>query len=84
MTPPLNTHLQAFQLILAQMNDPVPLVKDSVAWTIGRICELLPHTVTPETLPQLMDIMCKGLSEPPKIAANICWAIHVRSATLCD
>lgn len=66
----------AFELILSHMKDPHPLAKDTTAWTIGRICSLLPEVVTPEVLPKLMATLCEGLKEPPKVASNVCWAIH--------
>jgi importin subunit beta-1 len=43
---------------------------------LGRVCNLLPETVTPEVLPKLMQTLLTGLQEAPKIAANVCWAIH--------
>ena len=59
-------------------------VKDTVAWTIGRICEHTPGAVLqplsqqeelPEasTLIQLLEALCIGLGREPRVAANICW-----------
>lgn len=67
---------QAFQLILAHMADKHPLVKDTTAWTLGRICMLLPEVIDAATLPTLMNTLIAGLSETPKVASNVAWAIH--------
>jgi len=68
--------VQAFPVILGHLQDPQPQVKDTAAWTVGKICSELPATITPEILPNLMNALRKGLEEPPKIAVHICWAIH--------
>lgn len=69
---------QAFMVILARMNDPVPLVKDTTAWTIGRICSLLPEVIDEASLATLMNVLIDGLgpNQPAKVASNVCWAIH--------
>jgi len=67
---------QAFGVILSHMNDQQPQVKDTAAWTVGKICEELPETIGPDILPNLMNALRKGLSESPKIAVHVCWAIH--------
>lgn len=66
----------AFALLLNQMKDPHPLVKDTTAWTVGRICSILPEVIDPTTLPLLMQSLIHGLTESPKVASNVCWAIH--------
>jgi len=65
-----------FPFLLKLMQDKSPLVRDTAAWTIGRICHLLPDSVTDGILPPLMHTLVAGLKESPKIAANVCWAIH--------
>jgi importin subunit beta-1 len=45
---PADRHLesmvrQALPILTQLMNDPVVHVKDTAAWTIGRICEFLPE-----------------------------------------
>lgn len=66
----------AFPWILVQMKDEHPVVKDTAAWTIGRICHLLPETIDDKILPGLMDAIITGLVQQPKVAANVCWAVH--------
>lgn len=66
----------ALRSILERMADASPQVKDTAAWAIGKICDLLPDCVESPVLPFLMESLVKGLSDHPKIAANVCWAIR--------
>lgn len=66
----------ALPVVLTHMKDSNVIVKDTAAWTIGRICNILPETIDADTLPKLMQVLLEGLKEEPKIAANVCWAIH--------
>lgn len=67
---------KAFPLLLGNMNDQVPLVKDTTAWCIGQICKFVPETISPEILHRLMETMVRALDDVPKIACNVAWAIH--------
>lgn len=62
--------------------DPSVQVKDTAAWTIGRICEHTPAAVLqiPEGQVEgtsnfnlLLPALCVGLSKEPRVAANVCW-----------
>lgn len=66
---------QAMPVILRAMKDPSAHVKDTTAWTIGRICELH-HTTIAGIMPNVITALLEGLGETPKIANNVCWAIH--------
>jgi hypothetical protein len=48
------------------------LVKDTAAWTIGRICHLMPEYVA-DRLEELMQTLAQGLQDVPKVACNVCW-----------
>jgi len=67
---------QAFGVILQHMEDSQQHVKDSAAWTIGKICDDLPETISADILPRLMNALGRGLSQTPKVANHVCWAIH--------
>lgn len=61
------------------MSDENDLIKDTTAWTLARICSFFGGggtVITPETLPQLIQVFHQGLNEHPSIASHICWAIH--------
>lgn len=61
--------------------DPHPYVKDTTAWTIGRIFEFLhestiePPIITRDTLPPIMSVLLEALKDEPHIAYRICCAI---------
>lgn len=67
---------QALSILIEMMNDENDLVKDTVAWTLGRICDLLITAVKPEVhLRDLVYALVKGLEDKPRIVANCCWAL---------
>lgn len=58
------------------MQDPVVNVKDTVAWTLGRVCEILPSCIKPDLhLPQLIAALIQGLHDNPRIIGNCCWSL---------
>jgi len=67
---------QAFPLIMSNLRDPHPVVKDSAAWTIGRVCDILPDVLDEQTLPTLMTLLSECMRDTPKVASNACWAVH--------
>ncbi|KAI9593453.1 karyopherin Kap95 [Syncephalis fuscata] len=67
---------QAFPLLIEMVKDPVIQVKDTAAWTLGRVCELLIQTINLETqLHPLVAALVAGLSDSPKIIANCSWSL---------
>jgi importin subunit beta-1 len=67
---------KAFPILLTYIRDSNALVKDTAAWTVGRVCELLPDCTTP-ILKDLMIALVNALKDSsPKVASNACWAIH--------
>lgn len=66
---------QAFAFILRQMQDQSPQVKDTAAWTVGRICEVLPDTLDDAKLGALMHQLVASLCDAPRVASHACWAI---------
>ena len=56
------------------MGDPNIQVKDSAAWTLGRVCEHVPEAVlNKEYLLPLLTALVKGLEGEPRVATNVCW-----------
>ncbi|KAJ7222479.1 armadillo-type protein [Mycena pura] len=68
---------QALPLLIDMMSDANADVKDTVAWTLGRICDLLIQTIKPDVhLHALVSGLVGGLAdEQPGIVANCCWAL---------
>lgn len=63
---------QALPVLIQHMKDPVVYVKDTTAWTIGRICQLHPQTVSPY-LANLITVLVEALNDNSRVAANACW-----------
>ena len=67
----------AFETVLRLMFDQHPIVRNSAAWTLGRVCDVLPQVFTNDTLPTLMKALIKGLDDEYANTANhMCWGIH--------
>lgn len=61
-------------VIIGLMKDPSTVVRDSAAWTVGRVCDLLPEeAINPIYLEALLKTMLECLSAEPRVAANSCW-----------
>lgn len=58
------------------MQDRVVNVRNSVAWTLGRVCELLSPCIKPKVhLNDLVSSLLGGLQDNLRIVANCCWAL---------
>lgn len=55
--------------------DPVINVKDTAAWTLGRICENLLEAIKPDEFQAIVQAIIGGLSDNPKIAGSCAWSI---------
>jgi len=67
---------QALPMLINMMTDSNTHVKDTTAWTLGRICDLLIAVIKPDVhLHPLISALVNGLSDSPRIIANCCWAL---------
>jgi len=68
---------QSIPVLLAALSDPHHLVKDTTAWTIGRICDLHVRAIPEESFPTLVNgLMNKLIPEPPRVSNQACFALH--------
>ncbi|XP_073988755.1 importin subunit beta Fs(2)Ket isoform X2 [Rhodnius prolixus] len=66
---------QAMPTLIQLMYDTSVVVRDTAAWTFGRICEIVPDAATNETyIKPLLESLLNGLKSEPRVAANVCWA----------
>ncbi|XP_015608846.1 importin subunit beta-1 isoform X3 [Cephus cinctus] len=66
---------QAMPTLIELMYDNSVVVRDTAAWTFGRICEIIPEAAINETyLKPLLESLVNGLKAEPRVAANVCWA----------
>eukprot|EP00878_Enallax_costatus_P011619 GHUV01012128.1.p1 GENE.GHUV01012128.1~~GHUV01012128.1.p1 ORF type:complete len:603 (+),score=213.52 GHUV01012128.1:279-2087(+) len=78
-----DTVRQAMGFLLQAMKDPNPYVRDTTAWTIGRVFEFqhdasnteVPPLITQETLPQVVQVLLASLQDEVHIAIRVCDAI---------
>ncbi|KAI9332514.1 armadillo-type protein [Obelidium mucronatum] len=67
---------QALPFLINMMKDTKIQVKDTTAWTLGRISEMLtPETIKPDQLLALVSVVVAGLNDQPRVAANCAWCI---------
>ncbi|GAB9473868.1 Importin subunit beta [Globisporangium polare] len=67
---------QALGFLMGCMKFDNILVRDTTAWTLGRICELHYGCISGEMLPALMQLFLEGLDQEPRVSHNVCYAIH--------
>ena len=61
--------------LIKLMYDSSVVVRDTAAWTFGRICETIPDAaMSKEYLNPLLAAFLDGLKAEPRVAANVCWA----------
>jgi importin subunit beta-1 len=65
----------ALPVLLQLVADPVVNVKDTAAWTLGRICENLLEVIKPEEFQSIVKAIIGGLDDSPKIAGSCAWSI---------
>ncbi|KZV72414.1 karyopherin Kap95 [Peniophora sp. CONT] len=67
---------QALPILLSLMDDADVNVKDTTAWTLGRVCENLIACIKPDVhLQALVTSLVRGLQDSPRIISNCCWAL---------
>lgn len=66
---------EAMPTLIQAMYDTSVAVRDTAAWTFGRICEIVPEAAINDTyLKPLLESLMNGLKGEPRVAANVCWA----------
>lgn len=66
---------QAMPKLIELMYDGSVIVRDTAAWTFGRICEMIPEAAINEAyLKPMLEAFMHGLQSEPRVAANVCWA----------
>ncbi|OAA60553.1 importin beta-1 subunit [Niveomyces insectorum RCEF 264] len=66
----------ALSILISMIDDPSIQVRDSTAFTLGRITENCPHAIDSAVhLDPLIASLFRGLLSSPKMAASCCWAL---------
>ncbi|ORX58978.1 ARM repeat-containing protein [Hesseltinella vesiculosa] len=67
---------EALSILITMMSDSVPNVRDTVAWTLGRVCEHISQAIKVDVyLDELVRAILRGLQDNPRIVGNCCWAL---------
>ena len=72
---------QAMPMLIELLKDNSIVVRDTAAWTVGRLCEIIPEAVINEQhLTPMLHALVEGLNADPRVAANVCWVGSVAVA----
>ncbi|KAI8354340.1 armadillo-type protein [Mortierella sp. GBAus27b] len=67
---------QALVYLIGMMNDPVVKVKDTAAWTLGRISQSMITCIKPDVhLQPLIEALVRGLDDSNRIVSNCCLSL---------
>ncbi|KAG0004545.1 karyopherin beta [Entomortierella chlamydospora] len=73
LAPPV---AQALPFLIDMMNDPVIKVKDTTAWTLGRVSQSLVECIKPDVhLQPLIEALVRGLDDSNRIVSNCCLSL---------
>lgn len=76
---------QSIPVLLNALSDPNLLVRDTSAYTIGRICDLHVRAIPADTFPTLVNgLMSKLTTESPRVSAQASNAIHNLAAAFAE
>eukprot|EP01088_Endostelium_zonatum_P017208 TRINITY_DN4965_c0_g2_i2.p1 TRINITY_DN4965_c0_g2~~TRINITY_DN4965_c0_g2_i2.p1 ORF type:complete len:856 (+),score=207.44 TRINITY_DN4965_c0_g2_i2:218-2785(+) len=65
------------KILLSKLTDNVELVRDTAAWTLGRICTFhVGSNQVRSKLPDVIRCFIQSLKDTPRVASKVCWAIH--------
>lgn len=68
---------QSIPILLTALSDAHTMVKDTTAWTLGRICDLhvlaIPQDLFPSLVTGLTNIL---MTESPRVSSQACFALH--------
>ncbi|RKP15350.1 armadillo-type protein [Piptocephalis cylindrospora] len=66
----------ALPLLVSMVQDPVVAVKDSAAWTLGRVCEHMMRQLDPNSqVPPVVGALIQGLGDSPRVSTNCSYGI---------
>ncbi|KAK6457875.1 karyopherin-beta [Scheffersomyces xylosifermentans] len=76
--------VQALTPILQLINDESLHVKETVAWCLGRIADLVVDAIDTDTqFSGLLEALVSGLKDHPKVSTNCCWTLMNLLEQLC-
>lgn len=77
--------LQAMPILINCLKDTHTLVRNTSAYTIGRICELHKDAMTNDVYPAMIGGLASAMEDPaPKVCAMALYAVHSLAASCSD
>lgn len=68
---------QAMPILISCLKDPSTLVRDTSAWTIGKICEMHKNALSGDILPPMVAALAGALEDrETKVVSQACFAVH--------
>ena len=64
---------QALPTFLPMLKDPVTMVRDSAAWLLGHVFDLVSNVVDASNLNPILEALHGSLDDEPRVAKNACW-----------
>lgn len=64
----------SYQPLVLALRDQSIAVRDTLAWTLGRIAQFHPSIVP---IKELTPVLGQALQDVPRVATNICWVLQV-------
>jgi len=68
--------VSALPVILMHLKNKTVLVRDTTAWTIGRICQFHIKAIEHQLLLVIQSLTAALTDEETRVASHACWAIH--------
>lgn len=65
----------ALPVMLGTLADTSVAVRDSAAWTLGRLIDFFHELVPEDMFPRLTSVLTMGLKDAPRVAVNCCWSL---------
>ena len=65
----------ALPVMLGMLADTFVAVRDSAAWTLGRLIDFFHELVPMDMIPRLTSVLTMGLKDAPRVAVNCCWSL---------
>lgn len=69
----------SYQHLVKRLGDQSVAVRDTTAWTLGRIAQFHPSIVP---IKELTPVLGQALQDVPRVAANICWVLQVLAESM--
>lgn len=67
----------ALPVLISCLGDSKSIVRDTAAWTVGRVCEFQAMAIAPDMLVPLVLALSTSLDDPSsRVASQACYAVH--------